>query len=152
MHYKTEITVNVALDEFVKKLQNPYNRKHWQKGLVLLEHINGQPGMIGSKMKLHFHFGKRKLNLTETVIESNLPENFQASYDNEDMYNIQKNYFSRTKDGYTKWISENEFYPKTFFMKLMTTFMKNTFKKQSLTYMSDFKKFAETGSSVSANE
>ena len=58
MKYTTEIKVNVPLDEFIKKMDNVDNMKHWQRGLVSAEHISGDLGQLGAKMKLNYKFGK----------------------------------------------------------------------------------------------
>ena len=61
MKYTTEIIVNVPLKEFIKKLDNPENMKHWQRGLIDYDHISGTPGEIGSKMRLIYKLGKREM-------------------------------------------------------------------------------------------
>ena len=47
----------------------------------------------------------------------------------------------------TRWKSESEFKFKGI-LKLVFPFMKGMFKKQSMTYLKNFKTFAETGKSV----
>ena len=148
MKYTLELEVAVSQNDFVKKMDNADNMKHWQKGLVSYEHISGTPGMVGAKMKLNYQFGKRNMELTETIVETNFPDSFHATYDTKGMRNIQKNFFYKTSQNRTKWVSECEFIPTNFLMRLMTTFMKSSFKKQSLSYMQDFKNFAENGTSV----
>ena len=148
MTYTTKIIVEVPLEAFVKKMDNPENMKHWQRGLISFEHISGTPGEFGAKMKLNFKMGKRHMELIETITKRNLPHEFHASYSTKGVDNIQENYFEETSEGHTKWISKSEFIPLGFMMKLLTVFMKGTFKKQSLQYMKDFKNFAEKGISV----
>ncbi len=148
MLYTTEIIVEVPLETFIKKMDNPENMKHWQRGLTSFEHISGIPGEFGAKMKLNFKIGKRKMELIETITKRNMPYELHASYSAKGVNNIQKNYFEETPDGHTKWVSKSEFIPLGFTMKLLTAFMKGAFKKQSLQYMKDFKNFAEKGISV----
>lgn len=149
MNYTTEIIVEVPLESFVKKMDNAENMKHWQRGLVSYEHISGTPGAFGSKMKLNFIMGKRKLELIETITKRNFPHEFHANYSTKGVDNHQENYFKATPEGHTKWTSHSEFIPLGFGMKLLTMFMKGAFKKQSYQYMKDFKNFAEKGISVS---
>jgi UDP-N-acetylenolpyruvoylglucosamine reductase len=149
MKYETSIIVNIPLNEFVKKIDNQNNMKHWQYGLESFEHISGIPRKIGAKTKLNFKFRKRKMELLETITYIDLPNAFHANYDAKGMHNIQENYFEKTNHGYTKWTKINEFFPTNFMMRIMTIFMKNTFKKQSLIYMKDFKNFVENDISVS---
>lgn len=148
MLYTTEIIVKVPLDVFVKKMNNIDNMKHWQRGLQSTEHISGHPGDLGSKIKLNYKYDKREMEIIETITKSNFPSEFHATYTTKGMNNHQKNYFSETADGHTKWTSVNEFTPLSFSMRAMLFLMPNAFKKQSLKYMQDFKNFAENGISV----
>ena len=148
MKYESEIIVDVPLEEFIWKMDNVENMKHWQRGLKSAEHLSGIPGELGSKMKLHYDFGSRKMDLIETVTKRNLPDEFHATYTAEGMQNIQQNFFEKVSENQTRWVSKNEFMPLSFAMKVMLFVMPKAFKKQSKTYMRDFKNFAENGTSV----
>ena len=143
MIYDTEIIVDLPIHEFVEKMDNVENRTYWQSGLISTEHISGVPGELGSKMKMNFKFGKRKMTILETITKRHLPNQLHATYVTKGMNNIQENYFTRTSNGFTKWLSKNEFSPLNFKMRLMTMLMPRVFKKQTLKYMQDFKTFAE---------
>ena len=148
MKYTCEVTVKLPLDAFIKKLDNAENMKHWQKGLVRYEHISGTPGIVGSKMNLSYKMGTRKMELTETITSVNLPHELHMTYDTKGMHNVQENYFETTPEGHTKWTSHNEFIPTSFMLRMMTLLMPGAFKKQSMVYLNDFKKFAESNISV----
>ncbi len=148
MKYTTEIKVGLPLDAFAKKMNNPENLKHWQKGLISAEHLSGDPGVLGSKMKLTYQFGNRKMELIETITKINFPHEFHANYTSKSTQNIQQNYFESTEDDCTKWISKNEFIPLNLVMRILMFIMPSTFKKQTLKYMQDFKNFAENGTSI----
>ncbi len=143
MIYDTEIIVDIPIHEFVEKMDNVENRTYWQSGLISTEHISGVPGELGSKMKMNFKFGKRKMTILETITKRHLPNQLHATYVTKGMNNIQENYFTRTSNGFTRWLSKNEFSPLNFKMRLMTMLMPRVFKKQTLKYMQDFKTFAE---------
>ncbi|MBT8184651.1 MAG: SRPBCC family protein [Eudoraea sp.] len=149
MKYTTEIIVELPLSEFVEKLDNPENMKHWQKGLVSYKPLSAIQGKEGSQMEMHYKMGKREVVLIETIIRNNLPHEFHATYEAKGVHNIQKNYFKEIESHSTRWISETEFQFSGFMMKLMAFFMPGAFKKQSLEYLRDFKAFAEDGISVS---
>ncbi len=83
-----------------------------------------------------------------TITHKKLPNEFHMTYDTKGMFNKQENYFEQTPEGHTKWKSIAEFIPDNFMMKVMTTFMKGVFKKQTMKYMTDFKNFTEKGTSV----
>ena len=148
MKYTTEITVNVPLKEFIEKLDNPENMKHWQSGLVEYDHIYGTPGEVGSKMLLRYKMGKREMELTETITFNDLPHGIHATYDTKGMHNLQENFFEEIDINKTKWTSKNEFIPTNFMLRMMTLLMPGAFKKQTKKYLNDFKNFAENGISV----
>lgn len=148
MKYTCEMSINLPREEVIKKLDNPENMKHWQRGLVGYEFLSGTPGSEGAKMKLEYKMGKREMVLTETIIKNKFPEEFHATYDTKGVHNIQYNYFHPTENNTTKWVSEAEFHFKGLGMKLMSWLMPSAFKKQSMTYLKDFKNFAENGTSV----
>ncbi|WP_321262583.1 SRPBCC family protein [Psychroserpens sp.] len=129
-------------------MDNPENLKHWQKGLTSAEHLSGDPGVLGSKMKLTFTFGKRKMELIETITKINFPHEFHANYKSASTHNIQQNFFESTEEDYTKWVSKNEFIPLNLVMRILMFIMPSTFKKQTIKYMTDFKNFAENGTSI----
>ena len=149
MKYTLEIVIEEPLAICTKKFDTIENLKHWQRGLVSVEHISGTPRSFGSKMKMHFKIGKNKLPLIETLTHKNLPHQVHCTYAAKGMDNIQENYFEATPENFTKWISVNEFIPLNFKMRLMLWLMPKIFKKQSLQYMKDFKNFVEKGTSVS---
>ena len=149
MTYSCEIVIDRPVNEVISKLDSAQNLKHWQSGLVSTEHLSGTPGELGAKMRLKYRFGKREMEMVETILKRAFPDEFHASYTTKGMRNIQKNYFSSTKRGFTQWVSESEFQPTNLRMRAMLFLMPSAFKKQSFRYMSDFKRFVEDGTSVS---
>ena len=148
MKYTTEITIDLPRDEVIRKMDSVENMKHWQRGLIGVEHLSGTPGDVGAKMKISYKFGKREMDLVETITKRNFPQEFHATYDAKGMHNIQHNYFSENAEGQTNWKSESEFIASSFFLRAMMFFMPGAFKKQTKKYMEDFKNFAENGTSV----
>ena len=149
MKYITEVIVNLPREELVQKLDNPANMKHWQKGLLGYKQLNEtNPGQAGAKMELEYKRGKKSMVLTETIVKNNFPSEFHATYDAGGMHNIQENYFEAIDANTTKWRSESEFRFSNFMMKAMGFMMPGVFKKQSQSYLNDFKAFAEHGTSV----
>lgn len=148
MKYAIDVTIKLPRDEVIKKMDNPDNMKHWQKGLVSTEHISGTPGEIGAKMRLNYKMGKREFELIETITKRDFPEEFHGTYSAKGMHNVQENFFKETPEGHTQWVSNCEFVPSGFMMRAMAFLMPAAFKKQSKKYMVDFKNFAEKGISV----
>lgn len=150
MKYTTEVVIDLSREEFLKKLDNSDNLKHWMRGLESYEQISGVPGTEGAQMNMTFKMGKRELQMVETIIKKNLPDEMHMTYDMKGSHNIQKNYFKQ-ENGKTRWISESDFHFERFGMKLMAFLMPSAFKKQSQKYANDFKNFAENGISVLDN-
>ncbi|WP_452222472.1 SRPBCC family protein [Lacinutrix salivirga] len=148
MKYSSEIIIELKRDDVLEKLNNLNNLKHWQEGLISFEHVSGSPGAVGSKMKLNYVINNRKMSLIESVTHKELPEQYHFIYDTKGMHNIQKNFFTITPQGYTKWTAHSEFVATNLKMRILTLLMPKLFKKQSMKYMEDFKNFAEKGHSV----
>lgn len=149
MRYESEIIVNLPLEEFMDKFDNPENMKHWQRGLATIEHISGIPGMVGAKMKLVYKIGRHTMEMVETVTHRKWPNEFHGIYSIKGIDNLLENYFVETENGSTKWTSISDFLPLNFNTRAMLWLMPKAFKKQSIRYMMDFKNFAEKGTSVS---
>lgn len=148
MTYSHEIIIEKPIDYVIERLDSMDNMKHWQEGLIGVEHVSGTPGESGAKMKLTYKFGKRNMEIIETIIKRNFPHEFHASYSTKGMYSMQENYIESTVEGNTKWVSKHDFSSTSFMMSLMLLLMPRSFKKQSLKYMTDFKNFVEHGISV----
>lgn len=148
MQYSTEILIEKPISEVIKKMSSIDNLKHWHDGLVSTEHISGIPNAIGAKMKLNYRYGKRNMEIIETVTKQDFPNEFHVSYTIKGIRNIQENYFKATENDNTKWISKNEFQPTSFKMSMMLLLMPTSFKKQTKSYMTNFKNFVEKGASV----
>ncbi|TDN84715.1 hypothetical protein DET49_11836 [Salegentibacter sp. 24] len=147
MKYTTEIKIAKPRKEIVEAFKNPDNMKHWQRGFISMTPISGNLGEEGSKNMLQYKMGKREIEMEETIIKNDLPNQFHANYKAKGVYNIQENFFEKTPEDQTLWISHNEFRFNGF-MKLMGILMPGAFRKQSYQYMMDFKAFVEKGHSV----
>ena len=142
MKYTCEVVIDKPREDVIKSLDNPDNMKYWQKGLESFEHLNGEPGKPGAESKLVYQMGKRRIEMIETITFNDLPDEMHLNYVAKGVVNIQKNYFKEQGDK-TLWVSEAEF-KFSGFMKLMSFFMgSGAFKKQSQSYLDDFKSFAE---------
>ncbi|MGB0949759.1 MAG: SRPBCC family protein, partial [Marinirhabdus sp.] len=73
MKYTLKTTIGLPREEVIKKLDNPENMKHWQRGLLHYELLSGAPGEEGTKMLLHYKMGKREIKMTETITKNKFP-------------------------------------------------------------------------------
>lgn len=143
MKYKTEIEINKPIQSVISLFDNADNMGKWMEGLQSFEHLSGTAGQVGAKSKLVFQMGKRKVEMIETILTRNLPEEFSGTYELDGIYNIIKNRFVKISENKTKYITENEFQFKGF-MKFIAFLLPGIFKKQSLKHLEAFKKFAES--------
>lgn len=151
MEYTCEITVQRPIKDCVEIFSNPDMHKHWQRGLISLEHISGDLGEYGAKTKMIYKFGNKQLELMETITKNGFPHEFHATYLANGISNNQENYFNEIKENTTVWVCKNEFIPLNFTMRMMITLMPKGFKTQTMRYMKDFKKYAEKGVSILRN-
>lgn len=151
MKYTSEIIINKPIAEVINKLDSKENMKHWQRGLVGVEDLEGVPGQVGAKMKINYQMGKRKMEMIETITKNEFPNDFHAIYDVKGVHNIQRNFFEAIDENTTKWTSHSEFQFKSLGMKVFGFLMPGAFKKQSMKYLNDFKNFVEKGISVAEN-
>ena len=147
MKFTSEIKIAKPRTEVIEKFSDPNIIKHWQRGFISMEPISGNLGGEGSKNKLKYKMGNREIEMEETIIKNDLPEQFHANYAAKGVFNIQENFFEETPENHTLWIAHNEF-RFSGFMKLMGLFMPGAFRKQSYQYMQDFKAFLENEQSV----
>jgi hypothetical protein len=143
MKYHVEIIINKPISEVAEKFANRKNDKLWMQGFVEKIPITGEEGELGSKSKVIFQMGKRRMEMIEEITEKNLPESYVATYSTPSVFNTVKNSFKKIDDNTTLNKTEQEFQFKTFLMKFMAALMPGMFKKQSKKYQQDFKAFVE---------
>lgn len=143
MKYTNEVIINLPVSRVVSLFDNPDNMKFWQPGLISFENISGTPGQPGAKSRLRYKMGNREIEMIETVVTRNLPQEFSGIYEAKNVHNIQVNRFVPIDDNTTRYLSESEF-RFSGMMKLFAWMMPGAFKKQSQKYLDMFKEFAES--------
>ncbi len=142
MKYSSEIIINLPIERVVALFDNPDNMKKWMEGLVSFEPLSGVPGQVGARSKLRFKMGRRDIDMVETITVRNLPAEFSGTYEAKGVFNLVSNKFTDLGNGRTKYTSEQEF-RFSGFMKIIGMLMPGAFKKQSVKYLEDFKRFVE---------
>lgn len=143
MKYTCEIEINKPVARVVTLFDNPENLKQWMPGLLSFEPLSGTPGQPGAKSKLKFQMRKREIEMIETVTVRNLPAEFSGTYEAKGVFNVVKNSFLPAGQDKTRYVTEQEF-QFSGFMKLMGFLMPGAFKKESMKYLHNFKKVAES--------
>lgn len=142
MKYKSEITINLPRQRVIEIFDNPDNLSKWQSGLKSFEHFEGELGQPGAKSRLLYDEGGRKIEMVETILARNLPDEFSGTYEAKGVMNWVYNYFYEIGENQTRWVLDTEF-KFSGLMVLMGIFMRGAFPKQTMKQMQEFKKFAE---------
>lgn len=140
MKFTCSIDINSNIAKVKEFFLNPDNLKHFQDGFIKKELISGAPGEKGAKSKMIYE----KLELTETIITNNLPEEFLALYEHKHMTNTMKVRFIELGDNQTCYISEIEYTKfNGFIVKLIAKLFPAMFKKQVQKWLVQFKNYVE---------
>jgi len=140
MKFTCSVCINQQIDKVIEIFLDPNNLKHVQQGFVSKELISGDSGKVGAKSKMVYE----KLELVETIITNNLPEEFKALYEHKHMVNTMKVSFIPLNNVSTRYISEIEYTKfNGILIKLIATLFPRMFKKQVLKWMHLFKNYAE---------
>lgn len=142
MRYQVVVDIDLPLKEVVQKFENTENYYDWMKGLEKIEQVKGEAGKEGAETYLFFNTGKRKMKMLEKVLRNDLPKSYLVSYEVKGVYNEVDNQFEALDENRTQYTTDNLFEFKGI-MKVMAFLMRGAFKKQSLKYLNDFKKFVE---------
>ena len=143
MKYTCSVEINAPIEKVVALWENKEYFKKWQDGFESIQHLEGIPNTIGAKSRIVLQ-DKMRIELIETIISINLPEEKTALYEHIHMTNTQISRFETTKNGKTLYKSEVEYIKFNGLMiKLMAKLFPGKFKKQSQKWMKQFKTFVE---------
>lgn len=144
MKYTCSVDINVPITKVVELWADEAHFDKWQDGFQSITHLEGEPNAVGAKSRILLEQGKRKMELTETLLSNNLPAEKKALYEHIHMVNTQTSRFEQINELQTRYISEVEYTKFNGFMpKLMARLFPGMFKKQSQKWMDQFKEFAE---------
>ncbi len=147
MKFSQEILIDLPREEVISKMQDPSTYRNWQRGLISYKHLSGLPGKEGSRSKLKFRMDGREIEMIETLLKIVPPKKLHATYEAKGVFNVQKNHFEKVAQDKTRWIVDSEFRFKGI-MRIIGILKAGAFKKQTESFMKDFKEFAESGKTV----
>ncbi|MGB0892486.1 MAG: hypothetical protein ACPGUU_09055 [Flavobacteriaceae bacterium] len=131
---------NVVADYFI----NPDYLGEYQDGFIKKELISGSASKENAVSKLYYKQGKGQMELTETVLENNLPDIFKAFYFHTHTENTMQSTFTALDENTTRYDAEIHYTKfKGFIVKVMKTLFPNFFKKQVEKWLKNFKLFVE---------
>jgi len=144
MKYTCSVEINAPIEKVVALWDDESNFKEWQDGFQSIEHLGNTAHVKGAKAKIIID-GSQRIELLETIISNNLPEEKKALYEHIHMTNTQTSRFKAIDENRTLYISEVEYTKFNGFMiKLMAKLFPGKFKQQSQKWMNQFKTFVES--------
>ena len=142
--YTVQVDIDRARDEVVEKFLDTEGLFHWQTGLQSVDLISGNPFEPGAKSQLVFENNGRTIELTETILEVNLPESISAFYEWSGGMNTLENRFIELDAKRTRWESTCSYTFGSLGMKLMGFLMPGAFRRQNQSFLDNFKRWVES--------
>jgi hypothetical protein len=144
MKYKGSIDISKPQSKVAEAFSDPDNLKEYQDGFQKKELVSGQIGMEGAVSKMFYKYGKRDMELTETITKNNLPDSFEAFYQHKHMDNTMKCKFIPIGDNKTRYEYEFEYTRISWVTpRLMAILFPGMFRKQGEKWMRQFKEYVE---------
>ena len=147
MKYKVEIVINLNREKMIELFDNPDNLNKWQPTFLGMKHVDGKERTKGAKSCLYYKQGKGEMEMIETILIYNMPDEFSCTYEAKGVLNINKNFFY-IDGNKTRWVTDTEFKFLNLPMKIIGILFPFMFKSQTKKMMQNFKWFAETGKAV----
>lgn len=143
MKYTCSIVIDLPRQRVVELFDDADSLQKWQPTLENVEYLSGEPGQPQSKSRLTFNENGRKMEMIETVLVRDLPNELTMSFITNGVDNHNINRFTEEGPGKTRWTQETEF-KFSGFMRVMAFFMGGAFEKETRKTMEQFKTFAES--------
>jgi len=146
MKYTCTVEINAPIETVVSLWEDEQYFKEWQDDFKSIEQLEGIPNTKGAKAKIVFT-GKNHIELVETILINNLPEEKKGLYEHKHMTNTQSSRFEPIGNNKTRYTSEVEYTQFNGFMiKGIAKLFPGKFKAQSQKWMDQFKEFVERDS------
>ncbi|WP_034058337.1 SRPBCC family protein [Lacinutrix jangbogonensis] len=140
MKFTCAIDINADIKTIQAAFFNTDDMKYYQDGFQSKTLIRGNPGEKGAKSKLVFD----KLELIETIIVNDLPENFLALYEHKHTTNTMHVSFKPLANNKVRYTSIVEYTKLNgLVIKLIAKVYPSMFKKQIDKWLKQFKTHVE---------
>ncbi len=145
MKFKGYVDINKPISKVTELFADPQYLGKYQDGFVRKELVSGSPGQDGAIAKMYYKYGKRDMELTETITANRLPNSFDASYHHQHMDNTMKCTFKELSENETRYEYEFEYTRINWIMpRLMAILFPGMYRKQGEKWMNNFKEFVES--------
>ena len=144
MRFSGHVIINKPKEKVAQLFVDPKHMGEYQDGFLRKELESGTANQEGAVSKIYYQYGKREMELTETITSSNLPDSLEAFYHHMHMDNTMKCTFTAIDENTTRYEYEFEYTEvRGFVPKMMMRFAPGMFKKPAARWMNQFKVFAE---------
>jgi len=144
MKFSGSVEIAKPRNEVIKYFSNPQYLGEYQDGFVKKELISGTANEVGTVSKMYYAYGKREMELTETIRANHLPDSFEAFYHHKHMDNTMKCSFIALENNKTRYEYEFEYTRMNWVMpRLMAILFPGMYRKQGEKWMKQFKEFVE---------
>ncbi len=144
MKFSGSIDIAKPRHDVVRFFADPNYLGEYQDGFIKKELISGIQGQEGAVSKMFYKYGKRDMELTETISVNRLPDSFESSYHHVHMDNSMKCKFIELDGENTRYEYEFEYTRISWFMpKLIAILFPGIYRKQGEKWMRQFKEFVE---------
>lgn len=144
MKFNCSVVINRPINEVVTLFKNPAYLGEYQEGFIRKELVSGEEGAENAVSLMYYKAGNREMEIEETILVNNLPDEFFGRYHHKHMDNTMQVWFSDLGNNQTQYYTEIEY---TAFRGLMPRMMARLFpgmfQKQVQRWLDNFKMFAE---------
>jgi len=146
MKFTVSTIIQKPRDVVAQYFIDPVYLDKYQEGFIRKELQSGTAQQTGAVSLMYYDMGKRgEMELKETIVKNNLPEEFLAEYHHEHMDNTMHVVFTAIDESTTKYESTIDYTVFRGFMIKIIAFLfgKKMFKKPAQKWLDNFKKFVE---------
>lgn len=143
MHFKETIEIDRSIEEVVKLFDDPDNMPKWLQGLKSSTPMSGERGEEGSTSKVVFQPGGTKMEMTETILKKDLPNEYTISYDGKGYSSVCTNRFADLGNGRTRFETSQDVSLRGA-LRFAGALLRGTIAKQVKNSAKAFKQFAES--------
>ena len=142
MFYECELIIDLPRETVIEYFDSFENLVKWQPGLQTYEPLSGEFGQPGAKTRLVYDEDGRKIEMIETIVTRDLPDEFSGTYEAKGVFNTISNHFYEQGADKTRWVMKSDFQFSGMY-KFLGVVMKSRFPKETMKQMKRFKEIAE---------
>jgi len=135
--------INRPVEQVWDLFQDPSRMGEWVQGFHSIETLKGEGAEVGAMHLLTFMEGKRRIEVTETVVSCEPYKEFAMDATTKGMDTRMRTEFIADGSG-TRIESENHFQPTALFMRIMLPLMKGTIGKRVQADLDRFARLVES--------